>query len=279
MTKPWNLTMAQAMLTLKKDTLPPAGKEALEHVIPLLQEKANNGAPSRILKVYRKKFLAWYESRDANGEEPDGPEAALLEEAGKLCIDCREAEAQTDAEEYEHIFQAALLQAVENYRKQVDIPVIGDAVVRLKYNHIKKEILEEHGIAVRRYFFDPGQYGSEITEAVERFGEPALQKIFGHRELAFRITRTYLRELIPLADYCCYIKDWPRDLERALKTGNKGCIDEFLWKLMAEGVLYLKETDQDREEEAKIRFDQELTRLFLTWAAEFEKEEEGLCIN
>lgn len=272
MEKPWDFTMAQSMLTLKKDTLPPPGREALEHVIPLLHERPKDfDGPNRYLKFLWKKFLSWYDGRDGTAPSPGAPETALLERVREVCGACREDETWTKAEE--DALLSALLQAVESYRKQVEIPVSGDRIVRLKYQSVQKEIMMDHGIDVKRYFFDPGRHKTEIARAADGPGEQALQRIYGRRELAFRATCSYLRERISLYCYSFHIEDWPRSLVRTLEDERRGYTDDFLQRLAAEGEVYLKESGQGREEMAKRRFDQELARLFLAWAAVFEQKD------
>ncbi len=271
MVKPWDFTMAQAMLMLKKDTLPPPGREALEHVIPLLHERPKDyDGPNRYLKFLWKKFLSWYDTRDSAALLPDAPETALLDRIREASGACGEDETWTNAKEDELL--SSLLQAVESYRKQVEIPVSGDRIVRLKYQSVQKEIMKDHGINVHQYFFDPGQHKAEIARAADGPAEQALQRIYGRRELAFRATCSYLRERISLYWYSFHIEDWPRSLVRALEEERRGYTDDFLRKLAAEGEAYLKESGQGGEETAKIRFDQELARLFLAWATVFEQK-------
>ncbi len=271
MLKPWDFTMAQAMLMLKKDTLPPPGREALEHVIPLLHERPKDyDGPNRYLKFLWKKFLAWYDTRDSAALLPGAPETVLIDRIREVCGACGEDETWTNAKEDELL--SSLLQAVESYRKQVEIPVSGDRIVRLKYPSVQKEIMKDHGIDVHQYFFDPGQHKAEIARAADGPGEQALQRIYGRRELAFRATCSYLRERISLYLYSFHIEDWPRSLVRALEEERRGYTDDFLRKLAAEGEAYLKESGQGGEETAKIRFDQELARLFLAWATVFEQK-------
>lgn len=195
MEKTWNLEMAQAMLTLKKDTLPAPDSEALGYIISLLRERQEN--PNKLLRYLRKKFMNWYDALPDGAAAFKPPTAALLMQARELCSIYRD-----EADPQDHTFQTGLLRAAEEYRRHVVIPVSGDAVTRLQFMApIQKEILSDHGIPINEYFFDPGPYESEISRAIEQSGEKASQKLFGYREYAFDLTLSYLCGRLSMARY------------------------------------------------------------------------------
>lgn len=274
MVKPWDPPMARAMLTLKKDALTPELKEGLGLFIRLLQYSAEvRTVNPHILLLLMKKYAAWYDGLGLAAETLGQPESTLF---AWLREQCR---IYQDEAMREHVgddsFRSQLLEAAERYREQVDIPVEGEAVVRLDtMPEMKKQILLDHGIDVSRYFFDPGDHAAELAATIEKYGQSVrncLDSVYSRD--VFDFVLAYLQGLTPMMYFAQLVEDWSGRLERVLADGHGGCTDEFLRGMMAECQRYLALSEQDEEESAKKRFDQALTHLFFTWAEAFEKSE------
>lgn len=272
MEKPWTLEMARAMLTLKKDTLPPVDAEGLDRMISLLLFiPAVTQVQKKMFYYCRKKLLAWYDGLGAHVSALGIPEAALLARAQALCHACREPDQQADAEDT--AFQAALLQAVADYRAQVEIPASGDAVIHLNVSiPLKKEILETLRLPISRYFFDPGVHKTEIAEAFVQLGGAPAKVNEDCRRDAFHIVLGYLQEQAPWAYLTLHMEYWPEGLEWVLTRERMGYSDEFLLSLMPVSRHYL-EMSKFNSERAKAEFDQAVTQIFLNWTVEFKNFE------
>lgn len=272
MVKPWDPPMARAMLTLKKDALTPELKEGLGLFIRLLEHSAEvHTVNPHILILLMKKYAAWYDGLGPAAETLGQPESTLFAWLREQCRIYQDEAMR--AHVGDDSFRSKLLEAAERYREQVEIPVEGEAVARLNaMPEVKKQILLDHGIDVRRYFFDPGGHAAEITSAIEKYGQSAMNHLRSvHSRDAFDFVLAYLQGDPPMQYFARQAEDWPGRLERVLAEGDGSCTEEFLRGIMAEYRRYIEASEQDEEETAKKRFDLALTHLFLTWAKAFEK--------